>query len=128
MDRKADFYLISTDCDPPLGPIACFVERRLPARNRKEDFLLAKVEPSINWVPKAGENEWVVFAVRFVGQTLFPLCEWPTYVYVCRLINTDAENIEIVSDKELKIVLWGEIYKTEEQAIAAIDKYKEQLD
>lgn len=106
MASTPDFYLACSELVPPLEPRECYVKERLTAEGR-EDHLLVQLWPPLKGHYGASDVSEVILAVRHTGQTLFPIREWPVYVYVCRLKSGSGRS---VFPGDLQILLWGELY------------------
>jgi len=125
-----DFYLISTETYNKFEPRACYIEKRIPAANRQDDFMLVWIEPEIYGIPFGIKNdiEEVVLATRLEGQTLFPINEWPLYVYVCHITNKNWKQGDSLTGDDLAIILWGEIYMTKDEAESVARRYWESME
>lgn len=121
-DNEVDFYLASTEGYGLEHPRKCFIIRRLSTETR-QDLLLVRVVPPLIVQKRAigsGDLELVVLATRHRGSTLFPIKEWPVYVHVARAKHVNSIEADIVSQDDLEVVAWGELYRTEEDARAAV--------
>lgn len=81
------------------------------------DALLAKIQPKLpndhNWSDSTSST--VVFCHRHDGYSLTPIKEFPAFVHVCFIKNTDLLANDLKSH-ELEHFAWGELYRTEEDA------------
>ncbi|HEX8596908.1 MAG TPA: hypothetical protein VF952_00120 [Chloroflexia bacterium] len=116
---KPDFYLGSTDVYPDSDfarPRKCWRIKRLKGDVR-DDYLLIRIDPPIIGQPfgLGGEDiHMVVVATKDRTASLFPIRRWPVYVFVIRLLVDEPESRDVVHDEELELVVWGELYGTEE--------------
>jgi len=55
----------------------------------------------------------LVLSARHEGHDLFPIKEFPCFVFVARLLTNAETNIEA---KDVQILAWGEVYRTSEDA------------
>lgn len=128
VDRRDDminempiFYLSSGDYAILARPRACYAVGRLRWKQR-DDWLRIRVSPPIPTHPKSGGDSAdemdlleVVIATRHAGRTLFPINEWPLFVFVCELLKAPDEDGNL-SDDALRLLYWGELYRTEQDA------------
>ncbi|MBC7251431.1 MAG: hypothetical protein H5T62_14255 [Anaerolineae bacterium] len=124
MGQEPAFYLTSTDSRPTLVPRRCFVEERLVAAGRCDDYLRVRIEPPIIGQPYGlGDKdiEDVVLATRYAGSTLHPINEWPMTVFVCRIINEEVRHSGRASAEDLEVILIGELYRTLAEAEKSIE-------
>lgn len=127
MTRKPAFYLVSADSLPLLLPRRCYVEERLTAETRwpRDDYLRVVIEPPIIGQPYGlGDRdiEDVFLATRYVGATLHPIGEWPMVVFVCRIVNAEIRYSGRASGRDIDVMLIGELYPTQDEAIAALKR------
>lgn len=125
MNKNPDFYLTSTETSNVFDVRTCYTERRLKIKNRNE-YLLARISPPIQQ-PNGDNIDKIVLTVRFAGNTLFPINEWPMNVYVCKVLNEETINTDAVSVDDLKIILWGSLFKSFDEAKYETEKYAKQL-
>lgn len=123
MKKKPDFYLASTETYNRFEPRQCYIEKVITIIGREGKSLLIRIEPELIGQPygMGGEDiNHLVVTPRFEGETVHPVSEWPAYVYVSRIINQNPYNSIVdngrVSVNDLQIVLWGELYRTADEA------------
>lgn len=108
--RKPDFYLSSTEHVDFEIPRACWKLRQVKAFNR-EDSLLVSIVPTIigqSYGLGATDIDKLIIAPRFANTSLFPISEWPLYVYVCGL--TSDEEKDAYETNEYVYLAWAELY------------------
>lgn len=116
MDMPADFYLAPYDPEQTFKPKDCLIEHRLAAHNR-DDFLLVKVNPPFEYENGTVLVDEVVLGVRFQGDTLFPINNWPMHVHICNILNHQNIMNGKVTAKDLTITYWGLLYQNIDQII-----------
>jgi hypothetical protein len=126
MNKEPDFYLASTEMNSVFDVRKCYIDRRLTAINR-DDFLAIRVFPTIILSNGKENIDNLVLAVRFQGNSLFPINEWPMHVNVCKVINESAFNPDHVCPDDLKILFWGTIFDTFEAAKKETELYADQI-
>jgi hypothetical protein len=117
---KPDFYLVSIEGYREGEPRSCKRIKRMRSDHR-DDFLLIRVEPPLigQSFGLGGEDiDTLAVATKHVGASLFPINEWPIYVYVLRLLIENPEEREQVHDNEFECIDWAALYRTEEEARA----------
>jgi hypothetical protein len=112
IEAGADFFLSSTEnygFDPPRK---CRPVRRIAAVNRN-DYLLTRVSPLLDGVHfgRPGDSlELVLLASHLSGKSLFPVSQWPMPVYVLWPLVEGVEARSALSNDEVQLVAWGEMY------------------
>lgn len=121
-EKMEEFYLISTELRTPYEPRACRILKRLRSTIR-DDLAHVTIDPPISkeiYNTKDDITE-LILGSRLEGSTLFPISEWPTSVYICRLKNHAISPFpEIIDAANLVIMDWGEIHRLREDAIKAL--------
>lgn len=64
----------------------------------------------------ADDIENVVLAARFEDGTLFPINEFPCFVFIARPIRTGIAHCEAISKDDLEVVGIGELYRSRSDA------------
>jgi len=108
-----DFFLDPTDSGDPRELRACWIEDRLRDSSR-DDYLLVRIDP-----PLIGQQygmgdrdvERVLLATRHVGKTLFPVTEWPAFVYVLRVLDDAILKQKMLSSNQVQMIRWGVLHK-----------------
>jgi hypothetical protein len=113
-----DFYLISTEIDPPYlyAPRTCHVLRWL--RNAvRDDLAFVTVDPPIPREIYDTEDELreLMLGSRFQGESLLTLGDSPVYVYICRLKRKESSIPDDVGG-DFDILDWGAVFRTAEAA------------
>ena len=104
---------------------ACWVKGRL-RDNVRDDYMLIRIEPALlnqDYDLPLCKADMLIIATRYRGFTLFPVTEWPSHVYIVRMLD-DAilEKMTFVAD-QVEIIGWGMIFRTAEEAERQIEKF-----
>ena len=106
---KLVFFL--TNVESREAPIvrAYFVQRTVHIRDSR-DGLLVGLEGQIRIDNEILDR--VILVNRYSGDSLSPINSWPMNVYVCGLIEKDTVDFENLSVEEIRILFWGQIFKS----------------
>jgi hypothetical protein len=116
MTTPPDFYLTTAgEYEPLSAPRACRQRDRFHDELR-DDYMLVDIDPPLpgqRFGLGGSDVTSLVFASRHRGQTLFPVSEWPSHVYVARVVDN-----EIPSADELcvQLIAWGAIFRSLREA------------
>jgi hypothetical protein len=122
--EKPDFYLSSHDIEPPLSPRRCYAIKRLRGKVR-DDYLLIRIDPPLIGQPygMGGRDiDQVIVATRHEGASLFPIRDWPVFVHVARPLIEHPEQRDHVAFYEMQNIIWGELYKTQQDAEGGLER------
>lgn len=119
MDKPPDFYLSAAGEYVPLAsPRACWQRARLRDRLR-DDYMLIEIEPALTderlSIASPG-TKLLIIASRHRGQTLFPISEWPSFVYVARILDDSVLRSGALGTNQSELIAWGELFPTREEA------------
>ena len=115
---KPDFYLSSSEGYNLEEVRKVFIIKQLRGLHRN-DFLLVLLEPAIigqNYGLGGTDISEVVLVPRLVGESLAPIIRWPVSVHVARPLVGDLAKKGTISDDEIKLIAWAEVWPTEEDA------------
>lgn len=99
-------------------PRCCWRIKRL-ASGQRDDLLLVRIEPPLlgqKYGLGGRDIELVLLAPRHKGDSLFPISQWPVDVHVARSLVEDPEALENIDPKDMKVIAWAELYRTESDA------------
>lgn len=112
-----DFYLFSNEGYELNYPIACFKRKKLYGKN-PDGYLVCDIVPPIIGQKYVDISTWpsdihqLIFVSRHLNHTLFPIKEWPAFVYVTVMIQKFSEEKDYYIDENvIKLIAWGELYK-----------------
>ena len=104
-------------------PRACWRLQRLKYGMR-DDCLLVRIDPPLEsekllpYFPTVPMHlNHLVLATRLQGGTLFPLKEWPEYVYVAVLPLKCPITLTEIPEAENILFAWGELYPSLQSAL-----------
>ena len=119
MERSPDFYLTAAGEYTPLtSPRGCWETARLRDEVR-DDYMLVEIEPPLaghHIAPGIGDVKQLILASRHKGQTLYPMSEWPAYVYVARILDAAVFKTLSFKEEQVEMVTRASIYRTLEEA------------
>lgn len=96
----------------------CRLVRRLRFDTGK-DCALVRITPPVSGQDfDIGEDiETVIVSMRHEGTSLFPISEYPLFVFIGRLIGRPPASKTIARD-DVQVIGWGELYASEDDARA----------
>lgn len=117
MKKEPDFYLVSTEYIPPIGPLECYIENVLNIDGIS--YLKIILNPGLY-----GGNEEinkVILGPRYEGDTLIYSKKWPIYVNIFLVNKNNLDNFDIKTLNDLKIIAWAEAHKTKRDSVKALE-------
>ena len=112
-EDKAIFYLTTAGEYRLLSkPRTCRFVKRLRDVNR-DDYMLVEIDP-----PLLGQSFGLgdtdvmslLLSTRHKGYTLYPVKEWPTYVYVARITDSKVFESESFTLEQVELIAWGAVF------------------
>jgi len=113
MVAPPDFFLDATETGDPRELRACWLEGRLRDSSR-DDYMLVRIDPPLIGQPYGlGDRdiERVLLATRHAGRTLFPVTEWPAFVYVLRVLDDTVLKTKMFSANHVQMIRWAILHK-----------------
>lgn len=118
MRKKPDFFLNAAGEHAELtNPRACWVKGRL-SDDVRDDYMLVEIEPPlIGQKYGLGDRDinHLIIATRHKDFTLFPITEWPSYVYICRILDETIIGTKAFASEQVEMLAWGMIYRTPDE-------------
>jgi len=116
-----DFYLSSLEDASLDPPRKCWRIRRMKV-DMRDDALLIRLDPPLlkSVYGRYGLNadaDVIMVAPRLSGMYLFPINEWPIFVYVCPITVADPQSLDVVHAGEFINLAWGELYPDYQSAL-----------
>jgi hypothetical protein len=112
-----DFFLASSEGYDLEDPRKAYLVTLIKGPNGI--FALVKIDPVIigqqYGLGQADISE-VLIAPRLEGDTLVNISRWPIPVHVFRSLIGDLSHTELISEDEMILIAWAEIYPTEQAA------------
>ena len=119
MTKPPDFYLTTAgEYEPLSAPRACRQRARLHDDVR-DDYMLVDIDPPLSgqrFGLGGADVMSLVISSRHRGQTLYPVSEWPSYVYVARVVDNEIPSAGALSKGQLELIAWGAIFKSLREA------------
>jgi len=120
MDRSPEFFMSTAGEYRPLaGARACWTISRLRDEVR-DDYMLIAIEPVLDgqrFGLGATEIGQLIISTRVLGQTLFPISQWPAFVYVTRALDDAVLVSQVFTRQQVELVAWGALFRTRDQAL-----------
>ncbi len=116
-----DFYLTSSEgYGLEKSSIACYKRKRLSGKN-PHGYLLCDIFPSlIGQAYGRGEENvsQLILASRHLDFSIFSIKNWPSYVHVAIALVELSEFNYSISEDQMRLIAWGELYKFKEDIIS----------
>ena len=113
----ASFYLSSTDTNGEWARVrVCWVVRQMKGPFHSQ-YALVRIEPALVVAQeRGGVSDHVVLAPHDVGTTLFPISGFPLAVYVYQINDPRLLKAATLSESDVSLAAWCEIYREREEA------------
>src|SRR6516225_8201031 len=112
-----EFFLSTAgEYEPLAAPRACMPKGRLRDEVR-DDHMLIEIDPPLYGQSiglGAAEITHLIISSRQKGQTLYPVSEWPSFVYVARILDSAIFSTRSFTRKQVELIAWGVIFRTRE--------------
>jgi hypothetical protein len=129
-----DFYLTSSE-GYELELVRSCTKRKMLLGTNPDGYMLCDIFPSIsNTGLEVNDHDitQLIFTSRHKGVSIFNHAEWPIYVHIAIPINNSLINEFCISDEDIKLIGWGEIYNNKsdirESYTMNLSELKEKLD
>lgn len=119
MERAPDFFMSTAgEYSPLAAPRACWERARLRDAVR-DDYMLIEIEPALK-DQRFGLGDIdvtrLILSTRLPRRTLFPVSEWPSYVYVARIVDDTVLDTGMFTRGQVELIAWGTLFRTREEA------------
>jgi hypothetical protein len=125
MKRSPDFFLSSAGEYKLLSePRACWGKARL-RDNLRDDYMLIEIEPPLmgqGFGLGGNDITKLIISTRHQGYTLYPITEWPSFVYVIRILDEAILKTLFFSKDQVELIAWAMIFPTREAAADHVRK------
>ncbi len=119
MKQPTDFYLSSAgEYEPLSAPRACREIARL-RDDVRDDHMLIEIVPPLDgqrFGLGASDITRLIISARHLGQTLYPVSEWPSFVYVARILDDDVFQMSSFRREQIELIAWATLFRTFEEA------------
>ena len=128
MKKQPDFFLTSAGESTKLArPRACWIKGRLKDQMR-DDHMLVEIEPPLvgqSYGLRDKDIANLILSSRHKGFSLFPIKEWPCYVYIARILDDAIIETMSFTRGQVEIIAWGVIFHTLDEANVHARKFPE---
>lgn len=114
-----DFFLSAAgEFEPLSAPRACWTVGRLSDLQRDDYMLVAINPPLLGQLFGLGDNDvaLLILSTRHQGQTLFPISEFPAYVYVARMLDDTIVTTMRFTADEVELIAKATLYRSFDEA------------
>jgi hypothetical protein len=115
--KPPNFFLASSDGYLLEAPRKCWRIHQVVVGNRR-DALLVRIAPPLEGDSRTSGADEVVLVPRHREASLFPVNEWPLYVYVVIPLVDIRQQSYVLSESNSAIAAWAELYRSQEDALA----------
>lgn len=123
--KPPDFYLTTAGEYVPLWkPRLCWNKARVKGESRN-DYMLIEIDPPFSDERYGDGAEGVnhlLLSTKHAGHTLYPITEWPSHVYVTRILEPEVLSSLSFKKNQVKLIAWGLLYPTIQEAKAVANK------
>lgn len=98
--------------------------------DQRDDYMAVEIDPPLIGQPFGlGESDVrrLILATRHCGHTLFPVDEWPAYVYVARILDEAAIRTGVFRCEDVQMIAWGMLFQNYEEAEREAVQHNEPL-
>ena len=99
-------------------PRACRFVRRMRDINR-DDYMLVEIDPPLidqSFGLGGIDVTTLLLATRHQGWSLFPVKEWPTHVYVARIVDPKLLEATVFTRDQVQLIAWGMVFDDLQEA------------
>lgn len=119
MNTSSEFYLSAAgEYEPLAAPRACWQRARLRDVVR-DDHMLIDIEPGLigqGFGLGSTDITQLIISARYSGKTLYPISEWPFFVYVSRILDRAIIESGSFTRDQIELIAWGTLFRTREEA------------
>jgi hypothetical protein len=85
----------------------------------RDDYMLIEIEPPLDGQRFGRDSDIssLIVSSRHQGQTLFPVSEWPSYVYVARILDSAVLSSRTFTGDQVELIAWGVLFRTWDEAV-----------
>ncbi len=115
------------------GDLAVVRACRSKARLRdgvRDDYMLIEVDPPVigqKYGLGSQDIGELIISTRYSGFTLFPVTEWPSQVYVTRMLDPAVAQTLVFAAGQVELIGWGMIFPTLAEAEAEVARFGDSL-
>lgn len=128
MKVTPDFYMSTAgEYGPLAAPRSCWQLGRL-RDDVHDEYMLIKIEPPLNgqlFDLGATDIAQLIISPRHRGQTLYPVSEWPLFVYVARVKDQAVFKSYSFKPYQVELVAWGVLFRTSGEAFRHARRFEQ---
>jgi hypothetical protein len=128
MKQSPEFFLSAAgEYEPLAAPRACWQRARLRDEVRS-DHMLIEIDPPLDgqrFGLGGTDVTSLIISSRHQGQTLYPISEWPSFVYVARILDDTAPRSDAFTRDQVELIAWGTLFRTLEEASEHAERFRE---
>ncbi len=83
----------------------------------RNDYMLVSIDPAFRDErigPLAIDR--LILSTRFEPYSLYPISEWPSHVYVARVVDPSILKTQRFTKEQVELIAWGTLFQTLENA------------
>jgi hypothetical protein len=127
MDRPPDFFMSTAgEYESLAAPRACWERARLRDVVR-DDHMLIDIEPGLTgqrFGLGSVDITQLIISARHRGETLYPISEWPLFVYVARILDRAIIESLSFTREQIELLAWGALFRTREEALDHAQRFQ----
>jgi DNA-binding helix-hairpin-helix protein with protein kinase domain len=127
MAGPAEFFISTAgEYEPLAAPRACWQNARL-RDDVRGDYMLIDIKPALSgqrFGLGATDITQLIISARHRGQTLYPISEWPFFVYVARIVDKAVFESHTFTREQAELIAWGTLFRTREEASDHAKKFQ----
>jgi hypothetical protein len=107
------YYLSSLESETFKPTRKCIFLNKLHFDTGKE-CVIAEIDPPVpgQHFGTSEDIKHVIFTNRYEGDTLFPVNEYPCFVFITKPLFDNIFKAQVITKDDLQILAWGELYRT----------------
>lgn len=126
MTKLPDFFMSTAgEYEPLAAPRACWSKARL-SDDVRDDHMLIEIEPTLigqSFGLGGMDINHLIISSRLQGQTLYPISEWPSFVYVARILDDAIFKSRAFTREQIELIAWGTLFRTREKALRHAERF-----
>lgn len=119
MELLPEFFLSAAgEYEPLAAPRACWQRTRL-RDDIRDDHMLVQIEPVLSgqcFGLLETDIQYLIISSRHQGETLYPVSEWPSFVYVARILDDTVFKTRVFTNRQVELIAWGTLFRVREEA------------
>ena len=123
------FLTTAGEGDDLTAPRSCTPHAYLSDGIRDDHMLIGIDPPLVGQKYGLGDRDIVdlLISPRHKGVSLSPITQWPTHVYVSRVLDERIKKTLMFTESHVQLIAWGMIYRTLDEANAHAAKFERRV-